>query len=69
MVRGSGLHGWFKIGDAWGHRRLAFRKMAQILGGRYFELYNEVFAREPEDTRHIHQKFTPPVHQNISVTV
>lgn len=52
-------HGWTKKGHAWGYRRHAYRKMAQRLGGNYLQLYDEVFAREPEETRGIHQKFTP----------
>ena len=52
-------HGWTKKGHAWGYRRHAYRKMAQRLGGNYLQLYNEVFAREPEETKGIHQEFTP----------
>lgn len=52
-------HGWTKKGDAWGYRRGAYRRMAEILGGRYLELYKEVFTREPLETRNIHQQFHP----------
>ena len=52
-------HGWTKKGHAWGYRRQAYQKMAQRLGGNYLQLYDEVFAREPEETKGIHQKFTP----------
>ena len=56
-------HGWTKKGDAWGYRRGAYQRMAEILGGSYLKLYNEVFGREPEHTRNIHQKFHPKPRQ------
>ena len=61
-------HGWHNIGDAWGYRRLAFRKMAQVLGGPYAFMYEDVFSREPQNTRHIHQKVTPPIPQPSHLT-
>lgn len=62
-------HGWHKLGDAWGYRRHAFKKMAEILGGPYLQLYDEVFGREPESTKHIHQKFTPLIKQGSVINV
>lgn len=37
----------------------AYRRMAERLGGRYLEMYNAIFDREPLETRSIHQRFTP----------
>lgn len=52
--------GW-EVGDAWGHRRNGYRKMAEMLGGKYLEAYRRVFAREPEHTKHIVRDVTPEV--------
>ena len=52
-------HGWLKAGDAWGYRRRAYRRMAELLGGHALRMYDEVFAREPHATRSINQDFTP----------
>ena len=61
--------GWV-IGDAWGHRRTGYRKIAHILGGKYLKAYNDVYAREPEHTRHIVRDVTPEVkHQSAAVKV
>lgn len=30
-----------------------------MLGGKALEFYNEIFGKEPENTRHISQDFTP----------
>ena len=61
-------HGWKKAGDAWGYRRGTFRKMAELLGGSYLQLYEDVFSREPLETRGIHQKLTPPTPQALRVS-
>lgn len=60
-------HGWTRKGDAWGYRRHAYRKMAEILGGRYLGLYQDVFGREPMETRNIHQQFHPKPKQLATV--
>jgi predicted SPOUT superfamily RNA methylase MTH1 len=52
-------HGWLKPGDAWGYRRRAYRRMAELLQGPALERYDQVFAREPAHTRHICQETTP----------
>lgn len=52
-------HGWLKKGDAWGYRRTAYKRMSEILGGPAQACYEEVFAREPQSTRHITQDCTP----------
>lgn len=54
-------HGWFKAGDAWGYRRRAYRRMAELLQGPALAAYDEVFACEPAHTRHIQQDLTPPL--------
>ena len=35
--------------------------MAELVGGKALQHYNEVFAREPEHTRSIHQDLTPQI--------
>ena len=61
--------GWV-VGDAWGHRRTGYRKIAHILGGKYLKAYDNVYAREPEHTRHIVRDVTPEVkHQSAAVKV
>lgn len=52
-------HGWFKEGDAWGYRRAAYRKMAELLQGPALAAYDAVFSREPSHTKHICQSVTP----------
>lgn len=47
------------MGDAWGYRRGAYRRMAEILGGVALEAHDATWAREPQHTRHIHQLTTP----------
>jgi len=58
-------HGWEKPGDAWGYRRGAYRRMAEILQGPAIKMYDEVFGREPAHTRHIHQKLTKKLDKPI----
>ena len=60
------MHGWTEAGQAWGYRRGAFRRMAEILGGTYLEMYDQVFAREPEHTKGIHQIAHPKRSQPIA---
>ena len=50
-------HDW-KVGDAWGYRRSAYRRMAEILGGPALRAYEETWAHEPEHTRGFHQRAT-----------
>lgn len=45
--------------QAWGYRRKAYRRMAEMLGGAALACYDEVFAREPAGTRHYEQDWTP----------
>lgn len=52
-------HGWLKPGDAWGYRRRAYRRMAELVQGPALAAYNQVFSREPAHTRHICQDMTP----------
>jgi hypothetical protein len=62
-VEGSAKIDWpnfkWKKGDAWGYRREAYRRMADIIGGRAKELWAKVYATEPEETKHLHQLATP----------
>jgi hypothetical protein len=60
------MHGWTEAGQAWGYRRGAFRRMAEILQGPYLEMYDRVFAREPEATKGIHQVAHPQRPQPIA---
>ena len=53
-------HQW-KHGEAWGYRRRAFQKMADLLGGAMQQLHTDTFAREPEWSRSICQDLTPPI--------
>jgi hypothetical protein len=61
--------GW-EAGEAWGHRRSGYRRIAERLGGRYLRAYDEVYAREPEHTKSICHDVTPEVkHQMPAVKV
>ena len=55
----------WKKGEAWAYRREAYAAMASILGGCGVEaapkMHAEVYAREPEWSRSIHQPLTPPM--------
>ena len=57
--------GW-EVGDAWGHRRTGYRRMAQMLGGKYLAAYERTFAREPEHTKHIVRDVTPEVKHQVA---
>ena len=59
-------HGW-GVGDAWGYRRRAYRRMAELVGGPALAAYDETWAREPEHTRHIHQLVTPKTKYTVSL--
>lgn len=60
----NAMVGWVK-GEAWGYRRKAYALMAKYLGLRGWSqapaMYNAVFSREKEETRHFHTPVTPPV--------
>ena len=61
--------GW-EAGEAWGHRRTGYRRMAELLGGKYLRAYDEVYAREPEHTKSIFHDVTPEVkHQLPAIKV
>eukprot|EP00607_Mallomonas_marina_P000867 CAMPEP_0182437676 /NCGR_PEP_ID=MMETSP1167-20130531/85208_1 /TAXON_ID=2988 /ORGANISM="Mallomonas Sp, Strain CCMP3275" /LENGTH=356 /DNA_ID=CAMNT_0024630679 /DNA_START=46 /DNA_END=1116 /DNA_ORIENTATION=+ len=58
----------WSLGGAWSYRREAYQRMAVWLHERERErlsvaikMHEEVFAEEPEHTRHIHQVRTAPV--------
>ena len=58
-------YGW-QIGQAYGHRRIAFGKMKDILVHRLglqkaSEFYEEVMATESDETKSYHQPVTPPL--------
>ncbi len=57
-------HGW-GVGDAWGYRRGAYRRMAELVGGPAVHDYDETWEREPEHTKHIHQLSTPKTKYTI----
>lgn len=65
QVEGAAKIDWpnfkWKAGDAWGYRRHAYRKMADILGGPAKEHWAAVYQREPEHTKHLYQETTPPL--------
>mmetsp|Transcript_16776 Transcript_16776/g.28459 ORF Transcript_16776/g.28459 Transcript_16776/m.28459 type:complete len:322 (+) Transcript_16776:37-1002(+) len=59
-------------GQAWGYRRVAYHKMAQVLTRRGSEanrkrltiaqqMLEDVYAAEPEASRAFHQEVTPPI--------
>jgi hypothetical protein len=58
----------WKQGEAWSYRRIAYKKMLEILlirrGQRMevaHEVYEAVYSQESEHTRHLHQLITPPM--------
>ncbi len=58
----------WKRGEAWAYRRHAYEKMAQVLRdreperlGKAMEMWEKVYRREPESTRGLVQKYTPPM--------
>ena len=60
--------GW-QPGDAWGHRRTGYRRMAEKLGGIQLKAWQETYAREPEASRHIVNDVTPEVKHYIKPVV
>lgn len=62
---------WWKQGQAYAYRRLAYKKMCEILAIERAErlgkvaprLLQEVMATESPSTRHLHQERTPPMSQ------
>ena len=56
------------VGDAWGYRRGAYARMAEIVGAKIpiaKELYDETYAREGEATKGVRQPVTPPMSDAI----
>lgn len=60
--------GW-QPGDAWGHRRNGYRRMAEKLGGVPLQAWKDTYAREPENTRHIVNDVTPVVNHSATPVV
>ena len=55
---------WHRKGDAWGYRRGAYAKMAEIVGAEIpeaIDLWRSVYSREHPRSRHISQPVTPPM--------
>ena len=55
---------WHRKGDAWGYRRGAYAKMAEIVGAEIpaaMDLWRSVYSREHPRSRHISQPVTPPM--------
>lgn len=47
---------------SWGrtsHLCCQCRSMAEMLGGKALQCYDEVFSHESKETRHLHQEATP----------
>ena len=57
----------YKMGEAWGYRRTAYKRMAEVLGEHGVDaaprMYEEVFGREPDWSRAIIKPKTPPMGQ------
>lgn len=56
------------VGDAWGYRRGAYERMAELVGEKIpaaAELRSRVYAREPMETRGVRQPITPPMSDAI----
>ena len=56
------------VGDAWGYRRGAYARMAEIVGAKIpiaKEMYDKTYAREGEATKGVRQPVTPPVSDAI----
>jgi len=58
----------FKVGEAWSYRRTAYAEMAKILRkirsprlDIAYQMHQEIYASEPEETRHLIQLITPPM--------
>lgn len=66
------IHYNWKIGDAWGYRRSAYKKMSEILTSDRandrkerlevaVRMLKEVYSAEGEDTKQLNQLVTPPI--------
>ena len=60
--------GW-QPGDAWGHRRNGYRRMAEMLGGVPLQAWKDTYAREPDSTKHIVNDVTPEVKHYVTPVV
>ena len=61
------LYGW-QVGEAWSYRRDAYKQMSVILSNekdnkKYIEMYDQIYAQEPTETRTLIQRRTPPMSQ------
>ena len=61
------MFGW-AVGEAWSYRRSAYKKMALILSekrgprvNRALTMCDEIYSREEERTKNLHQERTPPM--------
>jgi hypothetical protein len=61
------LYGW-AVGEAWSYRRVAYHQMADLLVAtrgqrmeRAKQMVEEVYGMEPQRTRSLHQRVTPPM--------
>lgn len=56
---------FWKQGEAWAYRRDGYAAIMELLSSRGCEparrMYHEVYAREPQHTRHLVQPVTPPI--------
>lgn len=50
-------------------RRRAYRRMAELLGGRPLQHYDEVFRHEGPESKHINQELTPVITPKHAVIV
>ena len=50
-------------------RRRAYRRMAELLGGRPLQHYDEVFRHERPESKHINQELTPVIKPKHAVIV
>ena len=50
-------------------RRRAYRRMAELLGGRPLQHYDEVFRHEGPESKHINQELTPVIEPKHAVIV
>ena len=63
------LFEWDK-GEAWGYRRRAYARMAEIVSEKIPEakvLHAAVYDREPMKTRHLSQPITPPMSEEARI--
>jgi hypothetical protein len=58
----------WRVGDAWGYRRGAYKRMAEIVGEKIpiaKKMYRETYAREGDETKSVRQPVTPPMSDAI----